>query len=89
MLVFFAGFLASQGVLSLARLMILVAVAAVIGDSVGYELGRSLGRAWLVRIGRPLGFGQAQMERVDRFFARHGITRKKGRSTLPSRRART
>ena len=52
--------------------MILVAVAAVIGDSVGYELGRSLGRAWLLRIGRPLGFREERMDRVDRFFSRHG-----------------
>jgi membrane protein DedA with SNARE-associated domain len=71
-LVFLGGFLASQGVLSLADLMIVVAVGAIIGDSIGYELGRCLGRAWLVRIGRPLGFRDGHMERVDRFFARHG-----------------
>ena len=72
MLVLLGGFLASQGILRLPELIILVAVGAVIGDSVGYELGRKLGRAWLVRCGRPLGFRREQMDRVDRFFARHG-----------------
>ncbi len=32
---------------------------------------------------------QTSTSSLSRFFARHGITRKKGRSTLPSRRART
>jgi undecaprenyl-diphosphatase len=72
MLVLLGGFLASQGVLSLPELMIVVSVGAILGDSVGYELGRWLGRDWLVRIGRPLGFGESHMARVDRFFARHG-----------------
>jgi len=72
MLVLLGGFLASQGVLRLPELMIVVAVGAVIGDSVGYELGRCLGRGWLVRAGRRLGFRREQMDRVDRFFARHG-----------------
>jgi undecaprenyl-diphosphatase len=72
MLVLLGGFLASQQVLGLPELMALVAVAAVIGDSVGYELGRGLGRAWLMRVGRPLGFRREQMARVDRYFARHG-----------------
>jgi undecaprenyl-diphosphatase len=72
MLVLLGGFLASQGVLRLADLLVLVPVAAILGDSVGYELGRCLGRAWLVRVGRRLGFGPPELARLDRFFARHG-----------------
>ena len=72
MLVLLGGFLAAQGILKLPELMILVALGAVIGDSIGYELGRGLGRVWLLRIGRPLGFRRERMDRVDRFFARHG-----------------
>ena len=72
MLVLLGGFLASQGVLDLADLLVLVMVAAIIGDSIGYELGRHLGRAWLLRVGRWIGLGEPRLERVDDFFARHG-----------------
>jgi membrane-associated protein len=37
------GLLASQGQLSLSLLLILVVVAAITGDSVGYEIGRKYG----------------------------------------------
>lgn len=72
MLVLLGGFLASQGVLDLVDLLLLVMVAAIIGDSVGYELGRCLGRAWLLRAGRWVGLGEAHLQRVDDFFDRHG-----------------
>jgi membrane protein DedA with SNARE-associated domain len=71
-LVFLGGFLASQGVLDLYRLMIVVSIGAIIGDSVGYELGRRLGRAWLLRVGRRFGIHEERFQKVDRFLARHG-----------------
>jgi membrane protein DedA with SNARE-associated domain len=71
-IVMLGGFLASQGVLDFGSLIVLVAVAAVVGDSVGYELGRRLGRNWLEAVGSRLGLRDAHWERIDRFFARHG-----------------
>ncbi|MGH3498658.1 MAG: DedA family protein [Nocardioidaceae bacterium] len=41
--VLFAGFLASQHKLSVEVLCLLVVVAAIIGDSVGYEVGKHFG----------------------------------------------
>lgn len=71
-LVLLGGFLASRGLLDPYDLVFVVAVGAIIGDSIGYELGRHLGRPWLIRYGRWIGLRPAHLERVDDFFARHG-----------------
>ncbi len=71
-LVFFSGFLASKGVLDLKVLIPLVAVAAVLGDSVGYELGHLLKKEWFLRYGRWAGLREPQWQRLEDFFARHG-----------------
>jgi undecaprenyl-diphosphatase len=71
-LVFFSGFLASQGVLDLRVLIPLVAAAAVLGDSVGYELGRLLKKEWFLKYGRWAGLREPQWQRLEDFFARHG-----------------
>jgi membrane protein DedA with SNARE-associated domain len=74
-LVFFGGFLASpagHGVLDLKFLIPLVAVAAVLGDSVGYELGRLLKKEWFLRYGRWASLREPQWQRLEDFFQRHG-----------------
>lgn len=74
-LVFLGGFLASRaggGVLDLKLLIPLVAVAAILGDSVGYELGRLLQKSWFLRYGRWLGLREPQWQRMEDFFHRHG-----------------
>lgn len=71
-LVLVAGFLAAQGALDLGDLILVVAVGAACGDSIGYELGRRLGRQWLLRYGRRVGISRARLDRVDAFFDRHG-----------------
>jgi len=70
--VFLGGFLASQGVLDLKLLIPLVAGAAILGDSIGYELGRLLQKAWFLRYGRWLGLREEHWKRIDDFFHRHG-----------------
>ena len=67
-LVFLGGFLASQGVLELKLLIPLVAVAAILGDSIGYELGRLLHKSWFLRSGRWLGLREAHWQRIEDFF---------------------
>ncbi|HZR46298.1 MAG TPA: DedA family protein [Candidatus Manganitrophaceae bacterium] len=71
-LVLIGGFLANQGVLDLGDLIVLVALGAVLGDSIGYELGRYLGRSWLLRYGRWAGLRPEHLDRVDQVFERHG-----------------
>jgi membrane protein DedA with SNARE-associated domain len=74
-IVFFGGFLASPaggGVVDLKLLIPLVAAAAVLGDSVGYELGRLSQKSWFLRYGRWLGLREPQWQRLEDFFQRHG-----------------
>jgi undecaprenyl-diphosphatase len=67
-----AGFLASAGALDLAPTIVAAALGAIAGDSIGYEMGRRLGRAWLVRHGARFGFGESRLARIEARFARYG-----------------
>ena len=71
-LVFLGGFLVSRGVLDLKLLIPLVAVAAILGDSIGYELGRLLHKSWFLRHGRWLKLREEHWKRIEDFFHRHG-----------------
>lgn len=66
------GFLAGQGLFDLDALIVVVALGAVLGDNIGYELGRRLGRPWAARHGSRLGLTEARLRRVDEFFSKHG-----------------
>jgi membrane protein DedA with SNARE-associated domain len=73
------GFLASQHKLNLWMLMVLGVAGAVIGDSIGYEVGRHLGgRLQQSRLGRKVGD-----ERWER--ARDTLRRYGGRAVLIGR----
>lgn len=71
-LVIVSGVLAAAGLFELPTLIAAVSAGAVIGDSIGYELGRRLGRPWLLRRGARLGFRRERIAAVDEFFTRHG-----------------
>lgn len=68
-----AGVLASQGQLSIQLVIVLAAVAAILGDNVGYVLGRAGIRALLVAGKGPFGRQRAEfVEAGEAFFRRHG-----------------
>ncbi len=71
-MVMVAGFLAGQEVLDVRVLIIVVALAAILGDSIGYEFGRWLGRDWLRRHGPSFWLRPERLDKMDAFFARHG-----------------
>ena len=71
-LVLISGFLAGQGVFDLEAAIVTVSLAAILGDTIGFELGRQLGRDWLVRHGRRFGIREPEFERTAGFIARHG-----------------
>jgi membrane protein DedA with SNARE-associated domain len=71
-LVMLSGFLAGQEVLDVRTLIIVVALGAIIGDSIGYEFGRWLGRDWLRRHGPKFWLRPERLDQVDAFFARYG-----------------
>lgn len=70
-LLFTAGFLASQGLLSLALLLPLLFIAAVTGDSVGYAFGKRVGRRLFEREDSRF-FRKKHIRRAEEFFAKHG-----------------
>src|SRR5262245_60097823 len=67
-----SGFLASAGVLNLAPTIVAAALGAIVGDSIGYEMGRRLGRAWLMRHGPRFGFSQSRLGRIEALFGQYG-----------------
>lgn len=67
-----AAFAAAHGSLSLPLVILTAAAAAVVGDNLGYYLGRRYGRGWLERHGRWVLLSPARLERMDGFFARFG-----------------
>ncbi|HEU5374974.1 MAG TPA: DedA family protein [Ktedonobacteraceae bacterium] len=48
------------------------ALGAIIGDNIGYTVGRTGGYAFIQRFGRYLFLKPAHLERAERFFSRHG-----------------
>lgn len=71
-LVLAGGFFARHRLLDLGDLIFVVSAAAILGDTIGYQLGRQLGRGWLLKQGQRFGFHQERLDRVAGFFDRHG-----------------
>ena len=67
-----ASILASQGKLWLPLVIAIAAATAIVGDNIGYELGRHGARRLLSRPGRFEDKRQEFLERGERFFERHG-----------------
>lgn len=67
-----AAVLASQGHLSLPVVIVLAAAAAIVGDNVGYLIGRRGGRWLLTRPGRWQQRRSVLLERGEAFFEHHG-----------------
>jgi membrane protein DedA with SNARE-associated domain len=67
-----AAVLASQGHYSIWWVILVATAAAIIGDNVGYWLGRKLGRGFLQRYGPVRRFSDRVLPPTERFFRRHG-----------------
>lgn len=70
-LLFTAGFLASQGYLNIVFLVTVTFIAAVVGDSVGYSIGRRVGPKIFIKEESIL-FNPAQVKKAEIFFEKHG-----------------
>src|SRR3954462_4500287 len=66
-----AGVFAAAGKLPLALTIIVVAVAAIVGDNTGYHIGRLYGRR-LFRKKDGLVFRQEYVQRAEKFYEKHG-----------------
>lgn len=71
-LVIVSGVLASLGIFDLTELIVVVGLGAIAGDNVSYQLGRRLGREWLLRHGARVGLHPARLEHVERVYERYG-----------------
>jgi len=66
-----AGILASQGQPPIGRLIAVVIIAAVVGDNVGYEIGKRTGKR-IFNKKDSLLFRQDHVFRAEKFYNRHG-----------------
>ncbi len=70
-LLFTAGLLASKGTLNLPVIMVGCAVAAIVGDQVGYAIGRKAGPALFNRPDSRL-FKRKNVDRAHTYFEKNG-----------------
>ncbi len=67
-----AAVLASRGHFSIEAVIVVATIAAIVGDNVGYWLGRKLGRGFLQRYDVVRRFSERVLPPTERFFRRHG-----------------
>lgn len=68
-----SGGLAADGQVSLVAVIAVAASAAIIGDMIGYWIGRRGGRKLLLREGRFSGHRRAAVAKADKYFAKYGV----------------
>jgi membrane protein DedA with SNARE-associated domain len=70
-----AALLAAKGVANPLMVAVAASAGAIVGDSIGYAVGRRGGRAMLERLGRrfPKHFGPAHLAAAERKFAKYGV----------------
>jgi len=71
-LLFTAGFLASQGYINIALLVLLTFIAAVLGDSTGYAFGKKVGPK-IFNKEDSLIFKKAYLVKAQEFYNKHGV----------------
>ncbi len=70
-LLFTAGFFAAQGKLALPSLLLVIVIAAIIGNEVGYEIGARNGKRVFNRKD-GLMFREEYVDKAEDFYNRHG-----------------
>ncbi len=70
--VLFAGYLTWRGTLRLPLVLLVAVGSAVVGDNLGYWVGRTRGRDILLRYGRYLAITPRLIRKADRLFRAHG-----------------
>jgi membrane protein DedA with SNARE-associated domain len=67
-----AAFLASQGHYSIVAVIAVAAAGAIVGDNIGYWIGREGGRKLLERWGPVRRYADKALPPAERFFQKHG-----------------
>jgi membrane protein DedA with SNARE-associated domain len=68
----FASIFTARGHISLEYLILFAWLAAVVGDNIGYLIGRSLGRRLLLKYGGRIGLNAERFDRLEATFRRYG-----------------
>ncbi|WP_020387959.1 DedA family protein [Kribbella catacumbae] len=69
-----AALLASQGDLNLVYVIGAAATGAIIGDSIGYMIGRKAGRGLFERLGRRFHhFSEERIVKAEKYFHKYGV----------------
>src|SRR6185312_15411573 len=71
-IVLVAGFCAREGVLSYPIVLLVCIVSAILGDNLGYWVGRTGGQKLLHRYGKFVGITEPKIQRFHAFFVRFG-----------------
>jgi membrane protein DedA with SNARE-associated domain len=71
-LLIFASVLAGRGEMSLPSLLIFAWVGSVLGDNLGYLIGRKLGRRTILRFGAKVGLTDERFNGIERVYGRYG-----------------
>src|SRR3954451_8534616 len=66
------GLVAGQGQISLLALIAIVWTCCLLGDFTSYELGRRLGRGWLLKHGERLKVTEERLDHVESILERRG-----------------
>lgn len=68
-----SGGLAAAGQLSLPAVIAVATIAAIIGDMIGYTVGRRGGRKLLLREGRFSAHRRSAVAKADAYFEKYGV----------------
>jgi membrane protein DedA with SNARE-associated domain len=71
-LLIFASVLAGRGEVSLPSLLIFAWVGSVLGDNLGYLIGRKLGRGTILRYGARVGLTGERLSGIEHVYVRYG-----------------
>jgi membrane protein DedA with SNARE-associated domain len=71
-LLIFAALLAGRGEISLPGLLIFAWAGSVLGDNIGYAIGRNVGRGAIARHGAKIGLTEARFNAIEGVFRRYG-----------------
>lgn len=67
-----ASFLAAQGDLSLSKVILSASAGALVGNNIGYFLGRQGGRPLIDRFGKYFFISRERLEAAEQYFEKYG-----------------
>jgi membrane protein DedA with SNARE-associated domain len=71
-LLIFGSVMAEHGNMSFPLLLLFAWIGGVVGDNIGYLIGKRFGRVVLLRYGEKIGFTPKRLSQVEAVFARYG-----------------